>query len=129
MAHILNSYSADGLPVWALRRVLMLLALVGAALVAAACATGERGRQASASATRGAAFARSACAECHAVGAGEFASPNASAPAFQALADRPDMSRAALAVLLSSPHKSMPNYIIARDDVADLSAYLSSIRR
>jgi mono/diheme cytochrome c family protein len=129
MMRNLDSSSADGLPIKALRRILVILALVGAALFAFACATGEPEGSASASAARGETFARSACAECHAVGAGEFVSPNAAAPAFQALADRADMSRSALAVLLSLPHKSMPNYIIASDDVAGLSAYLSSIRR
>ncbi len=75
----------------------------------------------------GLSYAREACASCHAVELGEMKSPMASAPAFQSLADRPDMSRQALGALLLSPHRTMPNLIVAPDRVDDLAAYLAAL--
>lgn len=80
-------------------------------------------------AERGFSVAEASCAECHAVSAGESRSPNPAAPAFEALANRPDMTRTALAVLLRTPHRTMPNLIVESGKVDDLSAYLSTLRR
>lgn len=80
-------------------------------------------------AARGLSIAEGACAECHAVAAGETLSPDPIAPTFDALANRADMTRTALAVLLRTPHRTMPNLIVDPEQVDDLSAYLSTLRR
>jgi len=100
----------------------------GAATMAiAACAT-DRGDGAVSAAERGRTVAEASCAECHAVAGGAALSPNANAPTFQSFADRPDMTRTALAILLRTPHHSMPNLIVPAEDVDDLAAYLASLR-
>lgn len=76
-----------------------------------------------ADAATGLAYAREACASCHAVEAGAR-SPIASAPTFESLAARPDMNRATLAALLRMPHRDMPNFIIESERIDDLAAYL-----
>lgn len=82
-----------------------------------------RERAAYADAAAGLAYARENCASCHAVEMGAM-SPRASAPTFESLAARPDMSRPALAALLRQPHRNMPNLIVESDRVNDLAAYL-----
>lgn len=99
--------------------------IFGAALAVAACASA--GTAPPDAAARGAALAQASCASCHAIAA-EDASPHPDAPAFKALANRPDMSRTALAVLLRTPHRTMPNLIVAPDEVDDLAAYLATLR-
>ncbi len=98
---------------------------------AVACASNHEATPASSmsAAARGKALADASCAECHGVSPGETISPNAAAPAFTELANRSDMSRTALAVLLRTPHKSMPNFIVESGDVDDLSAYLRTLQR
>jgi mono/diheme cytochrome c family protein len=103
-----------------------LAAAVAAGLLAACTIHGEDADQPLAAA--GGDYARARCASCHAVAAGAQTSPNPAAPAFQALADRADMSRVGLAALLRTPHRSMPDLIVAPADADALYAYLESIR-
>lgn len=98
-----------------------------AAMAIAACAT-DRNDDAASAAERGRMIADASCAECHAVAGDDAPSPNANAPTFQSFADRPDMTRTALAILLRTPHRSMPNLIVPAEDVDDLAAYLASLR-
>ena len=78
---------------------------------------------------RGLAYAKKACAECHAVEGERPASPNIKAPNFNAIADSPGMSARALVVWLqSSHHATMPNLIIAPDDLDNVVAYIMSVR-
>lgn len=104
---------------------------VGAAILltaASACATDDKAADSEphvdyGSAASGLAYARENCASCHGVEAGQR-SPVAAAPTFDALARRPGMNRAALTILLQTPHRDMPNLIVDPDRVDDLSAYL-----
>lgn len=79
-------------------------------------------------AAAGLAYAQQACAQCHAVGAGRTWSPNNQAPAFQALANTPGMTGAALSAWLHTPHQNMPDFVVPPDRVDDLAAYLASLR-
>lgn len=74
-------------------------------------------------------YAQQSCASCHAVGAGETASPNLDAPAFDTVANTPGMTQIALNVWLNTPHSSMPNLIVDPDRIDDLSAYLATLKR
>ncbi len=78
---------------------------------------------------RGLAFAEANCAECHAVDRGHFDSPEPDVPAFQDIANAEGMSAIALYPFFRTAHRSMPNFVIPPDDIADLTAYLLSIRR
>ncbi len=103
----------------------------GAALVIglAGCAAdgSSAGHVETSAAELGLGYAREACASCHAVEPGQVISPNVAAPSFEALANRADMTRPALAALLRSPHRNMPSLIVEPDRVDDLAAYLSSL--
>ncbi len=80
-------------------------------------------------AERGRAYAEANCAECHQTERGYFDSPNPEAPTFQDIADAEGMSAIALYPFFRTPHKDMPNFIVPPADIADLTAYLMSIRR
>lgn len=76
----------------------------------------------------GEAFARKVCAECHATGANEEASPNPDAPPFASVAATPGMNGRALAVWLQSSHPTMPNIILELKDRDDVIAYITSLK-
>ncbi len=124
-----NSVSA-GLP----KAGFIVAGLAASGLVALGACAGQGGAEGPAihgdysAAASGLSYAREACASCHAVEAGETASPEPAAPAFEALANRRDMTRPALAALLRSPHRSMPSLIVEADRIDDLAAYLASLK-
>lgn len=100
-------------------------------VVASACTTDDKTADSEphvdyGGAASGLAYARENCASCHGVEAGQR-SPVAAAPTFDALARRPGMNRAALSVLLRTPHRNMPNLIVDPDRVDDLAAYLEAL--
>ena len=77
---------------------------------------------------KGLTYARATCVECHAILPSQKASPIAQAPTFGAVADTPGMTATALVVWFRTPHKSMPNLIIKGDDMANVIAYILSLR-
>ncbi len=80
-------------------------------------------------AERGLAYAEANCAECHEVRAGHFDSPVLEAPPFQDIAKADGMSEIALYAFFRTSHANMPNLVVPPDDIADLTAYLLSMRR
>jgi mono/diheme cytochrome c family protein len=78
-------------------------------------------------ASRGLAYARTACAGCHAVEAGDMMSPDAGAPPFEELARTPGMTGRALTVWLNSSHEAMPEFRVEPSAVDDLAAYLTAL--
>ncbi|MDJ1006884.1 MAG: cytochrome c [Paracoccaceae bacterium] len=79
------------------------------------------------SAPRGATLAQEICAVCHAVTRGET-SPDPDAPGFAEVADLVSTTRQSLFVFLNTPHPSMPNIILEREESDDLIAYILSLR-
>ena len=73
-------------------------------------------------------FARAVCAECHAVEAGERTSPNPLSPTFETIAAVPGMTATALYVVLSNPHREMPDLILKPDELHDVVAYILSLK-
>ncbi|PKA45560.1 cytochrome C [Rhizobium sullae] len=68
------------------------------------------------------------CAICHAVLADQTRSPVAEAPSFETVAVTPGMTAMALNVWLTAQsHPTMPNIILSRTDVQDVSAYILSL--
>lgn len=101
-----------------------ILAALAALLAAGPALAEDRGN-----AERGLAYAKANCAECHDVRRNHFDSPWPESPAFQEIANADGMSRIALYAFLRTPHPTMPNLVIPADDIADLTAYLISIRK
>lgn len=76
----------------------------------------------------GLAYARERCAECHAVEPDRYVSPDPMAPAFDDMADWPELTLNYLSVWLVTPHPSMPHLVVEPADVGNLAAYLFSLR-
>ena len=104
------------------RRLLLAAAFASAMLIAYGEAQ-EIGRP-----SRGLASAQHLCAECHAVQKGQARSPNDNAPPFAAIASVPGMTATALSATLNTPHRTMPNIMLAADEQADIVAYILSLK-
>ena len=102
--------------------VAVALALFAVPRVAGAAAVGDP--------QLGLVYAKKVCGKCHAVVAGDKASPDIMAPNFAAVADTPGMTDRALVVWLqNSDHATMPNLMIAPGDLDNIVAYIMSLRR
>jgi len=77
---------------------------------------------------RGRAIAERWCSECHVVGPEQKSAPNDQAPPFASIARRPDFDEARLALLVLSPHPNMPKLALSRLEVADLAAYILTLK-
>ncbi len=73
--------------------------------------------------------AQETCATCHAVFKNRRPSPNEQAPPFESIAAVPGMSALALRMVLTSPHHRMPNIVLQPRELADVIAYILSLKR
>lgn len=89
---------------------------------------GHAARAQEGSAGAGLAYAKTICVECHAIRSGEQASPNPKAPPFPKIANTPGITGAALFVILQTPHRNMPDFIIPAKEKADVVAYILSLQ-
>lgn len=76
---------------------------------------------------QGLAFARDVCAECHAIAAGDYASPNPTAPPFQRVVETPGLTRLAFDAWMRTSHPSMPDFVVTEAQIDDLHAYLATL--
>lgn len=76
----------------------------------------------------GAAYAKQVCAECHEVGDVDAFSPHPDAPTFKEIANTPGMTARALAVWLRTSHPTMPDFILAPEEIDNIIAYIESLR-
>ena len=77
----------------------------------------------------GRAFALEVCTPCHVVSSRQLSPARlAVGPRFEAIANSPGVTAAGLRAFLATPHKTMPNLILAPDEAADVVAYLLSLR-
>jgi len=79
-------------------------------------------------ARKGRAYAENFCSACHNVLGTDATSPNKQAPPFRSIANTPGMSVTALTVWSRTSHPTMPNFVIAPEDMDDLIAYILSLR-
>jgi len=75
-------------------------------------------------------LAEKLCTSCHIVG-GQAASASVSAdvPSFVAIANKPDQTAEAIAGRIVIPHPPMPQIHLTRNEIADLAAYILSLRK
>ena len=76
---------------------------------------------------KGLAYAQKVCSACHNVLRTDAPSPNKRAPPFKKIANIPGMSVTALTVWSGTTHPTMPNFVIAPQDMDDLIAYILSL--
>jgi cytochrome c551/c552 len=80
-------------------------------------------------AAAGHAFARDACRACHMVEAKQQKPRRiVIGPAFRDIANTRGMTATALRVFLTTSHPKTPNLILTPDEIADVSAYILSLR-
>lgn len=103
------------------------LPLIGAAALIALSASAALAQEAG-DAQRGLAYAKVNCAECHGVLASDVDSPRSGVAAFKRIAETPGMTGTAITVWLQTSHPTMPNFMIAPGDRADIVAYILSLR-
>jgi mono/diheme cytochrome c family protein len=73
-------------------------------------------------------LARETCAQCHLVDKVTGRSTDANAPTFEAIANTPGLTSAALAAALQTSHRTMPNVVIKGDDADNVIAYILSLK-
>ncbi len=73
-------------------------------------------------------FAQKVCAACHGVEKGYQPSKEPFAPTFEAIAKTPGMTQTALSIFLHTPHSTMPNLVLNDDELADVIAYITSLK-
>ena len=98
------------------------------AMVLLIAVTSRAGAQQAGDPLKGAALARSVCAQCHAVQNGQLRSPNPMAPSFSNLAKWPGMTDMALRAWLQSSHPVMPNIILDEDQRNNVITYILSLK-
>ena len=100
--------------------------LVAIALLTAAAASAAPSPRAA----RGLAFAEQRCAACHAVRA-DGTSPDAEAPAWDDIANRPGTTERTLRTFLRDSHNypAAMQFEVDRARIRDLSAYMATLRR
>lgn len=104
--------------------------LAAAALIAVLLASAAEARPANRPAARGLAYAKAHCAACHGITA-NAPSPNPEAPPWDAVVNKPGLTRTTLATFLRDSH-SYPdamNFRIDPSRVDDLAAYMVTLRR
>ena len=80
-------------------------------------------------AAAGHAFGRDACRACHMVEAKQQKPRRiVIGPAFRDIANTRGMTATALRVFLTTSHPKTPNLILTPDEIADVSAYILSLR-
>lgn len=102
----------------------LLLALAAVATMPRPVAAAEYG-----DAKRGAEIAGRLCSNCHAVPDAIQPSAADAAPPFIAIAERPDLTEAALQTTLTAPHGPMPTATLSRQERADVITYLLSLKK
>ena len=71
-------------------------------------------------------IARRWCSGCHEVGTAPV--HNDVSPAFWSIARMPGTTEMSLHAFLSTPHQRMPDYSLSRQEIADISAYIVSLK-
>lgn len=68
------------------------------------------------------------CSSCHVVSPGQSQGTSTGAPPFRAIAAETSITPMALDVFLQTPHHRMPDLHLSRQEIADVSAYILSLR-
>jgi cytochrome c len=103
--------------------------MIGVVMVAAVCAASVEARaQETGSVSQGLVTAEERCAGCHGIARGADYSPTFGAPTFEQIALTPGMTAIALSATLKTSHRTMPNLMMSSDDLANITAYILSLR-
>jgi mono/diheme cytochrome c family protein len=104
-------------------RTVILLALVALSETANCMA------QDAADADAGHQLARQWCAGCHIVDADQKRGSATGVPPFKAVASMPSTTFLSLNMFLQTPHDRMPDFKLSREQIADVSAFIISLKK
>lgn len=76
----------------------------------------------------GRAIAQRSCAQCHLIGTGEAQKAADNVPTFAALARDPSMTEMRLQGFMQVPHPRMPETVLTRREIDDVTSYILSLR-
>ena len=101
-----------------------------AALVGLACGATSVAAQpvAEGDAAQGRQTAERLCTSCHVSEVSSSASVPAGVPTFRTIANKPDQTAERVVGMMIDPHPPMPNVRLTREELADIVAYLQSLR-
>jgi mono/diheme cytochrome c family protein len=102
--------------------------LAAISLVAFVAAPGGAHAQTAGDAAKGHQYVQQICSECHSVEKGQRPVTERPSPNFETVAKTPGMTAIALTAVLRTPHRNMPNIIIADDDLRNVVAYILSLQ-
>jgi mono/diheme cytochrome c family protein len=74
-------------------------------------------------------IAKTWCSSCHEIGSDERKSVSDAVPSFSSIAQMKSTTATSLAAFLSTPHANMPNFVLTRTEIRDVSAYILSLRK
>jgi mono/diheme cytochrome c family protein len=77
---------------------------------------------------RGKVIAQVWCGNCHGVDPGAQSAAHDATPTFLSIARKNSTSAASLATFLKARHGGMPDLSLSRGEIADVSAYILSLR-
>jgi len=100
---------------------------IGILLVAACLFAGSAARAQNVEA--GKHIAQTWCSGCHLIGAEGPKTGSDATPSFSSIAQEKSTTAISLAAFLSTPHPRMPNYVLSRTEMRDVSAYILSLRK
>ena len=66
---------------------------------------------------------------CHVIGPASVRGTSTGVPTFVAIARMPSTTQMSISVFLQTPHVRMPDLHLSREEIADLAAYILSLRR
>lgn len=95
------------------------------ALLVAFCVSGAQAQNAA----NGKRIADRWCSSCHVVDPNDNRPVRDTVPSFTAVANNSSTTRMGLAAFLTTPHYTMPNFVLSRGEIADVSAYIMSLRK
>ncbi|MCB1493488.1 MAG: c-type cytochrome [Rhodobiaceae bacterium] len=99
------------------------------ALAMGLAAVGPLGAAEYGDAAEGELLAKTWCANCHVVEAEPSQADSLQAPTFKALAAQPDMSVERLTIIFANPpHPAMDGISPSRQQIADIAAYLETLK-
>ena len=102
----------------------LLLGAVGASIALAAAAGASADELGNSQA--GFVYAKQSCSKCHGISSED--SPLPQAPRFKVVAEQRGITATALTVWLQTSHPTMPNIIVAPQDMRNVVAYILSLK-
>jgi len=74
-------------------------------------------------------IAQVSCSGCHRIAGEEPKTTSDAVPSFSSIGQMKSTTPMSLAAFLATPHANMPDLVLSRDEIRDVSAYILSLRK